>query len=218
MTHGTGNQQLITGGGDVLFHEPPPPARVLLSFKIPMNLIPKNGRKKEGSEGQCGPSCRPFHSAKWLGWRESWGPATVLPRGPRPAAQALCRRTCGRWRRQRVILLLLHELQGHGAEIAFVLDDKMTQSHHQFLPRGTRTTTLTGGGRGLRNGSEAESSRRALESPEKKERLKHFALSVGRRDWPFGDALASVQGEQEPWTGSVGGVSRRERGHGHRCE
>lgn len=47
-------------------------------------------------------------------------------------------RTCGCWGRQGVVLFLFHELQGHGAEIAFVLNYKMTQSHHQFLPRGRR--------------------------------------------------------------------------------
>lgn len=68
----------------------------------------------------------------------------------RKMAQALwpATRTCGCWRGQGVVLLLLHELQGHCAEIAFVLDYKMTQGHHQLLPGTGDEKSLEAGKRG----------------------------------------------------------------------
>ena len=52
--------------------------------------------------------------------------------------------TCGGWRGQWVVLLLFHELQGHSAEVTFILNDKVTQSHHQLLPGGEETDTDLG--------------------------------------------------------------------------
>lgn len=53
--------------------------------------------------------------------------------------------TCGCGRRQGVVLFLFHELQGHSAEIALILNYKVTQSHHQLLLRGRRDNHVYGG-------------------------------------------------------------------------
>lgn len=53
--------------------------------------------------------------------------------------------TCGCRRRQGVVLFLFHELQGHSAEIALILNYKVTQSHHQLLLKGRRDNYVYGG-------------------------------------------------------------------------
>lgn len=77
-----------------------------------------------------------FHEPRGLSWHRTRGAVTVAP--------CPWHHTCGGRRGQRVVLLLFHELQGHGAEVAFVLNHKVTQSHHQLLP-GEGTSTLTWG-------------------------------------------------------------------------
>lgn len=49
--------------------------------------------------------------------------------------QGKCSSTWSSRRRWCIVLLFFHKLQGNSAEIAFILDDEMTQRHHQLLWR-----------------------------------------------------------------------------------
>lgn len=116
--------------------------------------------------------------------------------------------TCGSRRRQGVVLLLFHELQGHGTEVALVLHDEVTQGYHQLLPEGQGQERPAQACRRPR-----EPRTRAAEQPRLRRQLGYGTALRQCRARPglcpcstvglAGPAHRSSQGSRAPWEAPV---------------